>query len=106
MLVSDLQDIGNALREQREVRRLTQAQLAELAGITLRAYSNIERGSTNMGVQTLQKICGALEITPDCILVKRDLYESYSEESFVSMLSDCSSQKKEEIMRVINAMIE
>jgi transcriptional regulator with XRE-family HTH domain len=45
----------------REMRSLTQAQLAELSGIDQGDISRIERGATNPTARTLQRIADALD---------------------------------------------
>ena len=68
MLISDIHNIGNRLLAIRKRSGLTQAEMAEKAGISNRAYADIERGSVNMRLETLLRICNALHITPDEIL--------------------------------------
>lgn len=51
-----------ALQEMREKRRLTQAQLAALSGVTQQAISKIENGERpNPGALTLYKLAEALK---------------------------------------------
>ena len=68
MLVTDTRQIGNRLLILRKRSGLTQAEVAEVAGLSDRAYADIERGSVNMRVETTLRICQALRITPDEIL--------------------------------------
>lgn len=73
MLIYDQITIGNKLLDVRKKSGLTQAEVAERADISDRAYADIERGCTNMRVDTLQKICNALHSTIhlkfcDCLL--------------------------------------
>lgn len=55
--------LENNLREMREKRNLTQAQLAEKVGISQQAYSQIEKGDTNPSLETALKISSALKIS-------------------------------------------
>ena len=57
MLIQDLRQIGNKLLALRKDRGLTQAELAEKAGLADRTYADIERGTVNMRLLTLVKIC-------------------------------------------------
>ena len=61
MLVFDFRTIGNKLHAFRKRMGMTQAELAEAAGLSDRTYADIERGSVNMRVETLIKICSATE---------------------------------------------
>lgn len=70
MLIFDLMDIGNKLYTVRKQRGMTQAQVAEVAGLSDRTYADIERGSVNMRIESVLKICEALNITPNDIFVE------------------------------------
>lgn len=60
MLIHDLRQIGNRLLTLRKDRGLTQAELAEKAGLADRTYADIERGTVNMRVMTLLQICDTI----------------------------------------------
>ncbi len=49
------QEIGEKLRHRRKLLRLRQRDLAELAGVTLRGLTNLERGLANPTVNQLAK---------------------------------------------------
>ena len=68
MLIFDFHAIGEKLYAVRKRSGLTQAEVAELAGLSDRTYADIERGSVNMRIETVLKICRALGITPDALL--------------------------------------
>lgn len=72
MLVTDLRSIGNRLHYFRKNAGKTQAEIAEVANLSDRAYADIERGTVNMRVETLLGICHALRITPDELLTHDD----------------------------------
>lgn len=65
MLISDLRVIGNNLLAVRKKLGMTQMEVAEAAGLADRTYADIERGSVNMRLETILRICQALHITPD-----------------------------------------
>jgi non-specific serine/threonine protein kinase len=56
---------GQALREYRYARRLTQAELAERAGLSERAVSDLERGLKTPQRTTVRLLSGALGLSPD-----------------------------------------
>ena len=72
MLVWDLHEIGNKLLAIRKKYGMTQSEVAESAGLSYRTYADIERGTVNMRLETVFRICDALHITPDEILTKDD----------------------------------
>lgn len=61
--------IGANLRRVREAKGLSQAQLAELAGISRVAYRNIENGSATPKVSTLQNIAYGIGVKLQDLLV-------------------------------------
>ena len=65
MLIFDTIQIGNKLLQFRKKSGLTQAEVAEAAGLSDRTYADIERGTVNMKIETVLRICGALKITPN-----------------------------------------
>lgn len=79
MLISDKIAIGLNLRKYRKMCNLTQIEVAEKANLSDRTYADIERGSANMRVDTLIKICDVLKITPNEILTIADDIEDYDE---------------------------
>lgn len=54
------QEIGAKLRQRRKLLRLRQRDLAELAGVTLRGLTDLERGEANPTVNQLAKILDVL----------------------------------------------
>jgi transcriptional regulator with XRE-family HTH domain len=54
--------VGQRLREWRRRRRLTQEQLAERAGLSYKFIGEIERGTGNPTLTTLERLSTALDI--------------------------------------------
>ena len=60
--------IGAALRATRMQRRLSQSDLARLAGVTASAVSQAERGRRGLSLETLLTLAGRLNVTLDDLL--------------------------------------
>ena len=73
MLVLDFHAVGNKLLSIRKRVGMTQAEVAEAAGLSDRTYADIERGTVNMRVETILRICNVLHITPDEILTEENI---------------------------------
>ncbi len=56
--------IGERLKKQRTLRALTQAQLAERAGVTTATVARIERDEIEPRMTTLRKLAQGLEVDP------------------------------------------
>ncbi|MBT3384919.1 MAG: helix-turn-helix transcriptional regulator [Prolixibacteraceae bacterium] len=52
--------VGKSIKERRKALRVTQPQLAELAGISVNTLYKIERGQANPTLHTLKKIANVL----------------------------------------------
>ena len=59
-----LRNFGVRLKYYRNVRNMTQEELAEKVGSDIRYLSNVECGKRNITFKTLYKFCDALNITP------------------------------------------
>ena len=90
MLIYDFRAIGNRLLAIRRRQGLTQAEVAEAAGLADRTYADIERGTVNMRLETILRICQALHITPDEILTQeRSAIAVRQEELIARLFPDC-----------------
>ena len=57
------QELANTIREHRKAARLSQLQLAELAGVGKTVVFDIEKGKETIQLNTLRKILAVLNIT-------------------------------------------
>jgi len=70
MKKSEKMAIGNRIKEYRTKAKLTQAKLAEFAGIDTNNLSRIERGQAVPKLETILNISNALHITPNDLLLE------------------------------------
>lgn len=106
MLIFDLHVIGDKLYYIRKRASLTQAEVAEAADLSDRTYAEIERGTVNMRLGTLLKICNALDITPDEILTENNSDISDSEDEIFAMLYSCSKKERETALRLLSVYLD
>lgn len=64
----ELVKIGRRMRTLRIARKLTQAQVAEAAGIETSFYGQVERGANTPSVKTLLAVARALKVPPAHLL--------------------------------------
>ncbi len=105
MLNFDLKIVGNKLYEIRNKKLMTRAEVAEKADISDRTYADIERGSVTMRVDSLLKICNALNITPNDILVVDDELE-ITEQYIADKIKDRSNNEKETALKLLQIYVE
>ena len=106
MLVFDLFSIGNRLLKIRKRMGMTQAEVAESAGLSDRTYADIERGTVNMRTETLLKICEVLHITPDEILTEESSSLTAREEEILSKLNACNPKDKETALNLLSVYLK
>ena len=71
--------LGQQVRALRRQRRLTQEQLAELAGVCLQHIGEIERGQGNPTLNSLVKLSDALDISLSELFENSEQYKSEKE---------------------------
>jgi XRE family aerobic/anaerobic benzoate catabolism transcriptional regulator len=59
-----LQEVGERVRRRREARSLTQRQLAEQSGLSIRFLAQLERGEGNISLLRFAEVAAALGVTP------------------------------------------
>ena len=105
MLIHDMRKIGNKILELRKKTGLTQAEIAEEAGLADRTYADIERGNVNMRIETLLKICDALHVTPDAVLTEENAVFVGSGEEMLARLDGCTDTQKRTALELINTYL-
>lgn len=106
MLIFDFHAIGNKLLAIRKRQGMTQAEVAEAAGLSDRTYADIERGTVNMRIETILRICEVLHITPDVILTEDNPSLTAQQEELISQLNSCSPKDKETALRILSAYLQ
>ena len=106
MLVFDFHKIGNKLFISRKSLGMTQADVAEKAGLSDRTYADIERGTVNMRIETLLRICEVLHITPDEILTEQVDCSSITLEEIVERLNKCTPIQRENSLRILSVFLD
>lgn len=106
MLIFDLRAIGNRLLNIRKRMGMTQAEVAESAGLSDRTYADIERGTVNMRTETILRICNVLHITPDEILTEESASLTAQQEELWERLNACNSKDKETALQLLSVYLK
>lgn len=106
MLVFDFRTIGNKLLAIRKRAGLTQAEVAEAAGLSDRTYADIERGTVNMRIETILRICSVLHITPDEILTQDNSAVEIRQSELLEKLSTCRPKDRETALRLLSTYLD
>ena len=103
--LSENQLIGSRIREARLSRRMSQADLAAKANISLPQIINIENGKASMKLESFIRIIEALQVSADSLLRPdvpevRSLYQS----EFDELLADCSPKELDSILKIVREL--
>ena len=106
MLLLDMREIGNMLLAIRKRTGMTQVEVAEAAGLSSRTYADIERGTVNMRVETILRICEALHITPDEILTRGDSEMTAQQEELLARLNTCNPRDRKTALKLLHVYLQ
>lgn len=106
MLIFDFGRIGNKLLAVRKQAGLTQSEVAELSGLSDRTYADIERGSVNMRIETVLRICKALQITPDAVLTEENNGLSEKQAEIIERLNTCKPHERETALQILSVYLQ
>ena len=104
----DYRQLGIRVKTAREAKNLTQEQLSEKLGLSNNFISNIERGRSKPSLETLVKICTALDTTPDFLLL--DSVFTYSSQEYIKddiakLIAKCKGKNIKIVVKVIETLI-
>jgi transcriptional regulator with XRE-family HTH domain len=69
MMKVDYKALGERIAKRRKVLNMTQDDLAEATGLSNNHISNIENNHSIPSIDTLMKVCDAIETTPNYLLL-------------------------------------
>ena len=100
----NLINIGQRVRKRREFMGYTREKLAEKISVTPKFCSDIELGVKGFSINTLSKLCEALNIPSDYILFGKENDSDVS--NITSMLYSCDKQKLAYLEDMIKSYIQ
>ena len=97
--------IGSRIREVRLEKKMSQADLAEKAHISLPLVSEVELGKTKMRLETFIVIIEALQVSADSIL-RVDIPEvnGMYQSEFADLLSDCTPAEIDSLLKIVREL--
>ena len=106
MLIFDLHTVGNKLQSIRKRLGMTQADVAEAAELSDRTYADIERGTVNMRIETILRICNVLHITPDELFTKESNSLACKQDDLWLRLSVCNPKDRETALQLLAVFLK
>lgn len=106
MLQIDYATIGRRVAELRKKQKLTQSRLAEKAEISNNYLSHIETAKSTPSLETLMNICGALDVTPNEILLGTKTTEkNYLDSDIMTKIGNCNTAQRQLIFDFIDLIV-
>ena len=82
---------------------MTQAEVAEKAGISDRTYADIERGSVNLRIETFLRICKVLRASPNEILTSEQPVQT---EDIINLLNSATGREREIALKLLEVYLQ
>lgn len=98
-----LNQIGDRILNRRKQLRMTQDELAEKAGITPQTVSTAELGQKALRPENIIRICSALEVSTDYLLLGK--VNSHDHSALSSRISDLSPAQYRHLEDIINSFL-
>lgn len=92
--------LGERLRQQRKLLSLTQEQLAERLDISIKHYSEAERGLTGMSVENLIKVSEVLQISLDYLIKGIDI-DYPVPVRMIEIYQNCPASKQKYLLEIL-----
>lgn len=105
----DYKALGERIAKRRKVLNMTQEEVAEATGLSNNYISNIENNHSIPSIDTLLKICVAIDTTPNYLLLGISSY-SDTEEDLRSKINEklklCNQKKLKLVERFVTWIID
>jgi len=98
-----LKDIGYRIYARRKEMRLTQEELAEKIDVSVQMISNLELGKKAIRPDNLVKVCLALDVSADYVLMGKTSEQELGEQ--IKRLSLLSTEERRMIDQLIDYML-
>ncbi len=105
MLITEMRTMGENIYKIRKAVGLSQEEAAWQAGISDRAFADIERGAVTPRVDSLLKICRVLKVTPDDLLTVEDTEDAMDPDNIMQQLEVLPPRDKKTVCRIVDAYV-
>jgi transcriptional regulator with XRE-family HTH domain len=101
-----IQQLATHLRDSREMRSMTQAELGNRAGIAAASVSHFETGQRVPSLESLVKLADALEVSVDSLLGRQRVEIQAAMDPVFLQASRASAQTLATVRRVTAALLQ
>ena len=94
-------EMGTRMKLARKELHLTQEDMAEKLGVSVKHYSGIERGVAGISLETLVNVSNILNVSLDYLVKGNIMSENYIPSRLVELYLQYPPQKRTEIIRLL-----
>ena len=106
MPVADLQFLGDRIRDSRKDCGLTQQELAEQAGLSIKTVQDIEAGKKNATYETLAALITRLGITANSIFRVDEPIDEALIQRLIGKIQSCSVEDQKFLLKAFGFLAE
>jgi transcriptional regulator with XRE-family HTH domain len=99
------ESLSYRLQRLRELRKLTQAELGNRAGIAAASISHFETGQRTPSLESLVKLADALEVSTDALLGRAGMNDATHVDPIFVRASNASAETLDVVRRVTAALL-
>ena len=103
---SSLKYLGVCIRNARDESNLTQQELADQTGLSVKTIQDIETGRGNPTYDTLIRLIERLGISPDELFCDHFPAEDEALRHFVGKFQSCSKENQKVLLNTIDSLLE
>lgn len=100
MTVQKRYEMGERIRRCRKLRNLSQAQMAEIIGISNNTFSNIETGNCNATLENVKKIAEYFQVSLDYLIDGEE--RTLEDETFIRRYLELSKEDRGKMITVLD----
>lgn len=100
MAVHKKYEMGDRIRECRKQKNLSQAELAEVIGVSDNTISNMETGSNNIKLENIEKLAEFFKVSLDYLV--KGVGQTPADDAFVNRYLQLPLEDKKKLLTVMN----
>lgn len=105
IMVIDYKEIGKRMAARRKELGLKQYQLCEMIDVNYKYVSNLETGRSAPSLEVIMRLCEALNVTPDYLLLGADIDGTLKDKEITDKVDKLSDEGKKLLSGIIDVLL-
>lgn len=104
-MIIDYKEIGKRMARRRKELGLKQYQLCEMIDVNYKYVSNLETGRSAPSLEVIMRLCEALNVTPDYLLLGADIDGALKDKEITDKVDKLSDEGKKLLSGIIDVLL-